>query len=60
MMQLLWADLRKRPIASEPSDDELADLEMEEENRRETEAILSKAHHYDPVMLEKMIRRYGS
>jgi hypothetical protein len=57
--QMLWADLRKRPVSSEPSDDELAYLEMEEAARREAEEARSRAHNLDDSKVEQMRRRYG-
>ena len=58
-MQMLWADLRKRPVASEPSDDELVYLEMEEAARREAEQARASAHNLDDAKVEQMRRRYG-
>ena len=59
MMHMLWADLRKRPVASEPSDDELAYLEEEERMRQEANEVLAKAHTLDDSRVEQMRRRYG-
>ena len=58
-MQMLWADLKKRPVPSEPSDDELAYMEMEEAARREAEEARAAAHNLDDAKVEQMRRRYG-
>lgn len=58
-MQMLWADLRKRPVAAEPSDDELAYIEMEEAVRREQSEILARAHSMDQNHVARMAQRYG-
>lgn len=59
MMQMLWADLRKRPVPSDPSDDELAYLEEEERLRQEADQVLAKAHTLDDSKVEQMRQRYG-
>ena len=59
MMQMLWADLRKRPVPSEPSDDELAFIEQEEEALRVSGEVMARAHTLDEAKVDQMRRRYG-
>lgn len=60
MMQMLWADLRKRPVPSEPSDEELALAEAHEDLRREQSQILARAHSMSQTHVDHMSRRYGA
>lgn len=58
MMQMLWSDLRHRRIPSEPSNDELAYLEMEEAAQREADEVLARAHSLDEAKVDQLRRRY--
>ena len=60
MMQMLWADLRKRPVPSDPSSDELAYIEEEEAIRQQQSEILARAHSMSQAHVDHMARRYGA
>jgi len=60
MMKVLWADLRKRPVPSEMSTEELEWLEEEEAARRETEAVLERAHTVGDDKVNQWRMRYGT
>ena len=58
MLRLLWADLRKDQIYSEP--DPLADeeFELQQEDRMRHSAQIGKVHSLGPEAYERMRRRY--
>jgi hypothetical protein len=60
LMRLLWADLRKRPISSPPSAEELALMEEEEDLRREQEALLERAATVGDAKVDQWRMRYGA
>lgn len=57
-LKLLWADLRKQQIYSEP--DPLADEEfaLQQENRMEHSAKIGRVHSLGPEAYDRMRRRY--
>ncbi|MFP5376033.1 MAG: hypothetical protein ACLGIO_04520 [Acidimicrobiia bacterium] len=59
-MRLLWADLRKQPISSPPSAEELALMEEEEELRREQEVLLERAATVGDAKVDQWRMRYGA
>ena len=57
-LRLLWADLRKQQIYSEP--DPLADeeFELQQEDRARRSAQIGRVHSLGPEAYERMRRRY--
>ena len=57
-LKLLWADLRKQPIASPPDELDLALMEEEEERKREEAARVGRVHSISSSHMETLRRRY--
>ena len=58
VLKLLWADLRKQPIASEPDEVDLALYEEEQERQREHAARIGRVHSISASHMDTLRRRY--
>lgn len=58
LLRVLWADLRKQELPSEPDPEELAWLEEERELRRQEAAKVGRVHSLGEEHLERLRRRY--
>lgn len=58
LLKVLWADLRKQPVPSEPDPDEEAWFEEEEELRRAEGAKVGKVHSIGAEHLDALRQRY--
>lgn len=58
VLKLLWADLRKQPIPSEPDEVDLALYEEEQERKREHAERVGRVHSISASHMDSLRRRY--
>lgn len=58
LFQVLWADLRKKPLPSEPDPDDQEWLEQQREMGRQASARVGRVHSLSEQQFEQLRRRY--